>query len=110
MATGPADTLSPRQIDYAHHVGPNEPSEQVLIQDLYSAVRATLLLYGSQNNAARTLGVSPATLTRASPGWINANCPSGKLPRPQRSTLEAYSKCANHRVRQAAQLLLSRRG
>ena len=82
---------------------PRRLSEQSLIRELYSSVWEIVEFYGSQIATARALGISAPTLNRL------VNCP-GRLPRPQRATLLAFSRCDHERVRQAADALLKHRG
>lgn len=97
----PAGSSTPVDTD----AQPRLVSEQSLIRQLYSCVWEVVGLYGSQKNAARALHVSAPTIYRLSPAWLLHNCP-GRLPRPQKATLLAYSKCESERVRQVALALL----
>jgi hypothetical protein len=103
-----ADTSS--IADASLSIGQSAPSEQQLIRELYDAIARTKAHYGSQNAAARALGISSATLTRASPGWLKTNAAHDRLPRPHRSTLIALTRCQDERVRATAIVLLQRRG
>jgi hypothetical protein len=85
-------------------------SEQHLIRELYSAVRCLVIHYGSQNAAARALGISSATLTRASDGWMKKHAAQNRLPRPRRATLLTLARYSDERICDLAALLLQRRG
>jgi hypothetical protein len=87
-----------------------KPSEQELIHELYEALKVVVAFYGSQNNAARALHLSSSTLTRASDAWRSIHSLTGRLPRPRLATLRTLSACDDHRVREAACALLTRRG
>src|SRR5262245_45390678 len=85
-------------------------SEQELIKELFAAIRGVVHLYGSQNAAARALGVSSAMLTRASPAWVSNYSTNDRPPRPHRATLLTLAGCEHEQVRQFATALLARRG
>jgi hypothetical protein len=87
-----------------------EPSEQQLIQELYSAIRLLVFHFGSQNATARALGISSPTLTRASPGWLKSHTTDDRLPRPHRATLRTLARCHDENIRRHAEVLLKRRG
>ena len=99
----------------AANIAPPEPgvgclmSEQDLIQELYAAIRSLMQLYGSQNAVARTLGVSSAMLTRASPAWLAAYTVHDRLARPHLGTLAKLARSSHDGVRRTALILISRR-
>ena len=95
---------------------PQQPSdalaagtEQDLVRELHAALRLLVEFYGTQNAAARALGVSSAMLTRTSPAWLATYAASDRLPRPHISTLQKLISCEHECVRQIAAALLARR-